>query len=267
MKILITGAAGRIGHCLRHGLAGRHEMRLFDREPIAPCGRACHSAGCRAASDEARVGIVGDLNDLEALRRACEGAEAVVHLAGTRREAPFVEDLVPNNIVGTYNVLEAARQSGVRRVVFASSAQSVAAYPKEREVTVADEACPSSLYGAAKVLGESMGRYYFDKCGLEFVGLRIGWLLDASDAVLRRDGYARRIWLSPRDCVQLFARALEAPSEKFEGCCVAFGTSLIRPARLRLDEARALGYEPLDDIALIPIEKAIEKAIEEPALT
>ncbi len=233
-QILVTGAAGRIGRLLMASLGQLHQMRGFD-----------------CAALEGTDSEVGNLTDLAALRRAMEGADVVVHLAGTKKEAPFVDDLVPNNVIGLYNVFEAARDAGVRRIVFASSAQSVAAYPAAQKLTVADPPRPSSLYGATKVLGETLGRFYFDKYGVEFVGLRIGWVLAPDDPVLRRDGYGRQIWLSPADTLRLFRCAVEKPDV---GYAVVFGTSRTQSQRLSLHEARErLGYEPQDDVAAIPL--------------
>lgn len=242
LKILVTGAAGRIGRLLMASLEERHEMRGFDCAAL----KGTHSE-------------VGNLTDLAALRRAMEGADVVVHLAGTKKEAPFVDDLVPNNVIGLYNVFEAARDAGVRRIVFASSAQTVAAYPPAQKLTVADAPRPSSLYGATKALGETLGRFYFDKYDIEFVGIRIGWVLPPDDLILRRDGYGRQIWLSPADALRLFRCAIEKPDV---GCAIVFGTSRTQGERLSLHEARELlGYEPQDDVGAIPLaEKAVFQA-------
>lgn len=233
-KILVTGAAGRIGRLLMADLGESHEMRGFDCVPMEDANSQ-----------------VGDLTDEAAVRRAMQGVDVVVHLAGTKKEAPWVEKLVPNNVIGLYHVFEAARDAGVRRVVFASSAQSVAAYPAARNLTVADPPRPSSLYGATKVLGETLGRYYFDKHGVEFVGIRIGWVLPPDDDILRRDSYGRQIWLSPIDAVRLFRCAIE---KRDVGYAVVFGTSRTQSERLSLREARELlGYEPHDDVCSIPM--------------
>lgn len=234
-KVLITGAAGSIGSCLRAGLEGRYDLRGFD-----------HTAASHGSD------AMGDLIDLNALKRAMQGVQVVIHLAATKKEAPFVEDLVPNNIIGLYNVFEAAREAGVRRLVFASSVQTVAGYPKGQTIHVADAPRPSSLYGATKVFGETLGRYYFDQHGMEFVGLRIGWFLPYDAEPLQRG--LCNIWLSPHDCVRLFERAIEQPDV---GYAVVFGTSITPFERLSLAEARELlGYEPQDDVAQFAIDTA-----------
>jgi uronate dehydrogenase len=100
--------------------------------------------------------ILGDIQDFDALRAAMAGVDVVVHLAATSDEAPFLEQLVPNNVVGLYNTYEAARQAGVRRIVFASTCQTMLSYPREATVDVLDPPRPSSMYGATKVFGETL---------------------------------------------------------------------------------------------------------------
>ncbi len=237
LKVLVTGAAGHVGCYLLDGFQGRYDLRAFDRAPM----------------EGPWASLTGDLTDADALRRAMRGVDVVVHLAATRKEAPFIEDLVPNNIVGLYNTFEAARKAGVRRIVFASSAQTVSAYPEGRTIEIADPPRPSSLYGVTKVLGETMGRFYHDKYGLEFVGIRIGWFLFPGDERLRR---GRNIWLSPGDAVRLFRAAIEKPDV---GYAVVFGTSKTEAERLSRREAReVLGYEPHDDVADLPEDDSSE---------
>jgi NAD+ dependent glucose-6-phosphate dehydrogenase len=109
-----------------------------------------------------------------------------------------------------------------------------------------------TLYGATKVLGEVMGRYYHDKHGLEFVGIRIGWFQDYDSEYLRTHEGARMIWLSPGDAIRLLRRAIEA---EHVGFTLAFGTSKTSFERLSLTSAREeLGYAPQDDVATIPFE-------------
>ena len=104
--VLVTGAAGRIGRAVVRELTARgHRVRAFDRTP-AP-----------AAAEV----VVGDLTDAAAVRHAARGAETLVHLAATPDDDDFLTQLLPNNLVGVYHVLEAARLVGVKRLVLASS--------------------------------------------------------------------------------------------------------------------------------------------------
>ncbi len=118
-RILITGAAGKIGNALRRGLHGSYSLiRLAD---IAPLGTAA------AGEDLATT----DIRDLAALERAMAGIDCVVHLAGVPEEAAW-ETVLPLNIEGCYNVFEAARRCGVKRVIFASSNHAVGFHRRER---------------------------------------------------------------------------------------------------------------------------------------
>jgi len=165
------------------------------------------------------------------------------------KEAPFAEEIVPSNIVGVYNTFEAAREAGVRRIVYASSCHVVGFRATQQTFEVADPFQPETTYGASKAFGEVLGRYYHDHHDLEFVAIRIGWLIPYDDPDLRTSGLKRRIWLSPRDAVSLFRLAIEKPEV---GYAVVFGTSITSQEILSLRSARdALGYEPQDDVVAL----------------
>ena len=172
----------------------------------------------------------------------------LVHFAAQSDEAPFVESLVPGNVVGLYNAFEAASQSGtVKRIVFASTVQTMGAYPHEHKIEVTDLPRPNSLYGATKILGEAMGRWYYDHRNLQFVGIRIGWYQDYDSLALRKHRGARTIWLSPGDCASLVIRSIE---KEDVGYALVFGTSRTSRERLSLASAReSLDWEPSDDVA------------------
>lgn len=231
MKVLLTGPSGRLGPHLLEPFRVAYDLATFDRIP----------------SDEPQS-FVGDLSAIEPLRAAMRGVEVVVHLAAKSDEAPFVEELVAPNVIGVYNVLEAARLENVRRMVFASSVQAVgrgihvSQGPLETDVLPH----PNSFYGATKVLGEALGRIYQDKHNLEFIALRIGAFQPYDSPHLQRKGM-RELWLSPRDAVALFRAAIETPGI---GYAIVNGTSITERERLSLQSAREiLGYEPQDDIA------------------
>lgn len=211
----------------------RYELATFDREsdPNDP------------------LSFAGDLQSVEALQRAMEGCAAVVHMAATSDDAPFVEQVLPNNIIGMYNVLEAARLARVQRLVFASSVQAIGSGMKWQDkstgpFTARMMPLPGNSYGASKVWGEAMGRTYFDKHKLEFVAIRIG-AFQPYDSPWLKEGRAKDIWLSPRDMFQLLWRAIETPAV---GYAIVHGTSRVPNERMSLREARELlGYEPEDN--------------------
>ncbi|WP_300612261.1 NAD(P)-dependent oxidoreductase [Trebonia sp.] len=225
--ILITGAAGQIGTMLRPRLArpGR-ALRLLDVVPIA--------AG---PGEEA---VTASVTDLTAMTRACDGADAVIHLGGIPSEAPW-DRILDVNINGAYVVFEAARRAGVARVVFASSNHAVGFSPRS-QFPVPDYAfpAPDTYYGVSKAAGEALAALYSRRYGIDAICVRIL-------SCFARPASVRMLstWLSPDDAGRLFEACLTAPSPGFR---VVFGVSAnSRGGWVSLAEARALGYEPRDD--------------------
>ncbi len=233
LKLLITGAGGRIGTVLLPALQERFTVRNFNLNPI-PGDPAC---------------FLGDLQDLEALKRAMDDQDVVFHLAATSTERPFVEQLLPNNILGMYNLLEAACACGVPRIVFASTVHTMTppkdnGEPQEQRWTqTRDPFNPDSRYGATKAFGEVLGRYYYEQHGLEFVAVRIGWFCAAEERATDND-YLKHIWLSPRDALEIFSRAIELPDLGF--LTVMATSKCPRPWMSLKETQEVLGYEPQD---------------------
>jgi uronate dehydrogenase len=226
-RVLLTGAAGRVGSCLRAGLReGLRELRLSDVSPVEPLVAGETSAPA-------------DLRDFDAVARAVDGVEAVVHLGAVPDEAPF-DELAGPNLHGVYHVFEAARRSGVRRVVFASSNHATGFYPTAQRLTGAEPVRPDGLYGASKAYGEALGHMYADRFGLEVVSVRIGSMTAGDPSEPRH----LSTWLSRGDTVRLFAACLTAPSV---GYAVVYGVSANTRGWWDLGPARALGYEPVDN--------------------
>src|SRR5712692_9527663 len=224
-KILITGAAGDVGGHLRRELAGRYELRLSDIRPVK-----------NLASGEEFIG--GDCASLADMLRVTRGVAAVVHLSGFSVEGSW-EVILRANIVGTYNVFEAARRNGVRRLVFATSNHAVGFYDREDIIDHRVYPKPDSRYGVSKVFGEALGSLYADKYGMEVVCMRIG-------NVNPRPMDKRRlsIWLSPRDLAQLVGIAIDREGLRFE---IVYGISGNRRRWYDNSNAERLGYRPQDD--------------------
>jgi uronate dehydrogenase len=225
-RILITGAAGAIGSTLRRGLRGRYPLlRLSD---VAALG----------AADEGEEIVPCELGDLNALADVCRGCDAVLHFGGTPREASW-EVIHANNIVGAYNMFEAARRQGVRRFIYASSNHVIGFHPQHRPVDSRSEPRPDTRYGVSKVYGEALGRLYADKHGMEVICLRIG-----SFRPKPTDVRMLCTWLSPDDMVRLAIAALEARNIHFE---VVYGVSANTRTNWDLSGAERLGYRPQDN--------------------
>ncbi|MCC6790527.1 MAG: NAD(P)-dependent oxidoreductase, partial [Thermomicrobiales bacterium] len=201
MRVLLTGAAGRIGSALFAETAGRFRYRLADLEIDA-----------LAPGDDHEV-VRLDIADLAACQAACVDMDAVVHLAADPSpEAKFYPSLLENNIKGVYNVFRAAKDAGCRRVIFASSGHAVAGYPLDVPIATDIPIRPVTLYGATKCFGEAVGAYFAYAEDLPTIAIRIGayeapWLHDdPTPANLSA-------YVSPRDLNQLIIRCLEAPSD------------------------------------------------------
>ena len=148
--MLVTGAGGRIGTVLREAWRGRFPLlRLVD---------VC-DLGVAAPGEEL---VQLDITDFAGVRGALEEIDIVVHLAGITTEDLFSR-LLEANVRGTFNIFEAARQRGVRRVVFASSNHVTGFYPRAQRIGPNHPVRPDSMYGATKAFGEAVGRLYADK--------------------------------------------------------------------------------------------------------
>jgi uronate dehydrogenase len=225
-RVLITGAAGGIGRRLRADLAGAYPLlRLSDRVSPATAG----------AGEEV---VVADLADLSACEALCAGIDGIVHLGGQAIEADWAT-VLQANIVGCYNLFEAARRRGVRRVVFASTNHVIGFYPRATRIDHQVPPRPDSRYGVSKAFGEALGRLYADKYGLGVMCIRIG---NFGDRPLDRRRLS--IWISPRDFTQLVRIGLEHPDLHYE---VVYGAS--ESDRSWWDNANAyrLGYRPEDE--------------------
>ncbi len=225
-RVLITGAAGAIGRTLHAGLAGRYPLlRLADVREIAAIG---------AEQQPVRA----DLADFDAMLRVTDGIDCIVHLAGVPREGAW-DVILPNNIIGTYNLFEAARLNRVRRVVFASSNHAVGFHPVSRRLDPDSLPRPDTRYGVSKIFGEALGRLYADKHGLSVACLRIGSFRERPE-----DERQLSTWISPRDMVELARCCIEAPEYHF---LMLYGVSANTRSRWDNGDAALIGFCALDD--------------------
>jgi uronate dehydrogenase len=224
-KILITGAAGRVGTAVRPFLAERFALRSFDLRPATD----------PAPGEEV---VVGDLNAAGDLAAALEGVDAVLHLACALGLELGFEASLDANYRATVALLEATRRAGVRRFVYASSHHVFGAHRRDGFDPYALPLAPDAYYGLGKAFGELACSLYAHRFSLQTLVVRIG---NVDPTV--SDDRTLRLWVSARDLAQLFAIGLEHPRIAFE---VVYGVSIC-PSPLFPDPvARRLGYEPVD---------------------
>jgi uronate dehydrogenase len=222
-RLLITGAAGAIGTVLRPALReGLAELRLSDIADVTDL--AANETFVRA-----------DLTDFDAVQRAVDGVDAVVHLGAVPNEAAF-EVIAGPNLHGVYHVLEACRRAGVPRIVYASSNHATGMYPVGEPLDGGVTPRPDGLYGASKVFGEAMARMYVDRFGLTAVCLRIG-----SFKARPEEERELSTWLSHADGVRLVQAALTADVD----FAIVYGASA--NTRRWWPADTAIGFVPEDD--------------------
>lgn len=226
MKLVLTGAAGRLGSYLREPLAKMAES-LVSTDIADDIGKLYPSETYMKA----------DLASLDDMMKVIEGADMVIHFGAFVDEGPF-EKLLGPNFVGAYNVWEAAFRHKLKRVVYASSIHAVGMYPKNEFIGADVPHRPDTFYGLAKCFAEDLGRMYWEKRGLESVHMRI---LSCAEANNPR---ALGSWLSYDDLIQLVTRCIDTPVTGFS---VIYGVS--NNDRAPVDNAKAsfLGYQPKDN--------------------
>jgi NAD+ dependent glucose-6-phosphate dehydrogenase len=260
INVLVTGAYGLIGNLVYARLAGqpdRYDVFGTSRRP----GPSQRAEGIETYPIPPAKLRISDLTDFEAVQRAVQGMDVVVHMAADPSGAEGWESILNNNIVGSYHLFEACRLAGVRRVLYASSNQVAFGYfdfkiyqalraghinPKDfaapRPVHHTQPARPLNLYSCSKVFGEGLAHMYAQTHNLSCIVLRIGWVL-AEDRPPSPLGGG--LWCSQRDCVQLVELAINAPgSLRFD---VFFVQSENANNLVDIQHAKdVLGYAPQD---------------------
>lgn len=195
-RILITGATGGVGLVLVERLAADYDVVEHGRTP----------KNDRQEKTLRRA----DLTDYDDALALMDGVDTVVHLAGSASPDSTWDDVLDANIVGFRNALEAAREAGVRRFVYASSNHAMGMYDRHEQWPVYPHQLqrPDSLYGVSKVFGEALGRFYHDEHGIDFISLRIGWMSD--DPLSVEEELLRAMWLSEDDTERVVRCAIEA---------------------------------------------------------
>ena len=224
-RLLLTGAAGGLGKVLRQRMSPfADNLRVSDRVDLG-------------AVNPGEEVMLCDLSDKSAVGRLVKGVDAVVHFGGISVEDRF-DPILKSNIVGVFNLYEAVRKHGVKRVVFASSNHVIGFYRQEEKIDADAPMRPDSLYGVSKCFGENLSRFYFDRYGIETVCLRIG-----SSFPQVKDRRMLATFLSYDDLVELVRCSLFAPNV---GHTVIFGTSDNSLSWWNNAKAAHIGFVPKD---------------------
>ncbi|MFZ2650022.1 MAG: NAD(P)-dependent oxidoreductase [Burkholderiaceae bacterium] len=222
-RLLLTGAAGALGCVLRPRL--QRVCTVLRVSDMADLGGA-------AAGEEL---VPARLEDKAAMLSLLSAVDAVVHLGAVSTEHSF-EEVLPANIVGTYNLYEAARRQGVRRIVFASSNHVTGFYRQDEVIGPRSPMRPDGYYGLSKAFGENLAQFYWDRYAIETVSLRIG-----SAYPEPKDRRMLATWLSYDDLERLVLAGLSAP---VVGHSVVYGMSDNSATWWDNTSARHIGFRP-----------------------
>jgi nucleoside-diphosphate-sugar epimerase len=216
VKILVTGASGYVAKFVIEELTKNHELILFSRR---------HPSQGPYATETESVFVQGDLTSLDYCRKAVSGVQVIAHIGGINVPS---DDTFRVNAVGTYNLMEAAREAGVRRVVLASSncalghCFQVTNRPFEVRYLPFDEVHPSAIednYGLSKFVNEVTLETYVRAYGIEGIALRLNWCWGPAELEWRASqpfnpvDHMAGFWayVDMRDVAQAFRVALEVP--------------------------------------------------------
>jgi nucleoside-diphosphate-sugar epimerase len=234
-RVLVTGAAGRIGSYFAEHSSQKYELVLMVRDKDDA-----------AEIEQYGEVVTAELSDLERLKEVCSGIDTIVHMAGDPSPTATWQELLDANIIGTYNIMVAAKAVGCRRVIHASSIHAVSGYASDVQVKTTDPVNPGDLYGVSKCFGEALGRYMSEKEGLSVITLRIGAFQPPESARDEKKAFSLfDAWVSHRDMNQLINRCIDSENINF---AIFHGVSNNRFKRMDISDARELlGYEPQDD--------------------
>ena len=235
LKVHVTGAYGLIGNLTYRHLSSKNDYEVY--------GSGRRKASSDRIDDEALMQIpddrfsLADLTNRDAVSGALSGMDAVVHLGAVPDPGASFEDVLNSNIVGTYNVLEVCRESGIRRLIYASSVMASWGYSRFDEpyvsllegrleglpdpmpiVRVTDPPRPTEPYSASKIWGEGICRTYHDAHGFSVVCLRIGWVNKENEAT---EPFLRSVWCSQTDITNIIELALKATANPGYEICYA----------------------------------------------
>lgn len=236
-KVLFLGATGRIGPSLIEEYLKHYKK---DYEIILGIHKKGQTHGLKT--------VKFDLTNIKKLKSIMKGIDTVVNLAANSNpNAKFSEILEPN-IIGAYNVFEAARQSKVKRVIFASSVHAIRGYKIGEKVRHNYVPKPTCYYGASKIWGESLCYIYSSKYDMSCLAIRVGAYVSNNlkkKVCLTRDNFDYVI--SQRDMAQLIYRCVVAPKKIKYGILAGISNNNNKYMDLKYTK-KLVGYKPQDNV-------------------
>ena len=241
MKIGITGAEGTIGSVLRKGLSNKYKISSF------------------TLKNQDFESIQMDLSNNNEIQGKFEGLDALIHLAADPRPEASWESVKKNNIEATFNVYNEVKKAGVKKIIFASTnhtqhGDTLLTTPetldlqKSKILSLENNTNPDSLYAVSKLFGEDLGKYFSEQYKIKFIGLRIGWIVKGDDPTVMcgtpSEDYLRSMYLSHRDCIQVFERALESSSNYLIAYAISNNSRKVFDLK---ETSRTLNFNPEDN--------------------
>ncbi|WP_281354892.1 NAD-dependent epimerase/dehydratase family protein [Chelativorans xinjiangense] len=217
MNVLITGGAGWLGMALSEVVAQHHVVRAFDPQPFPDIRKDLHVKG-----------IVGSITDRQAVADAVSGQDAVIHAAVADWRAGMHEVGDPHpfdvNVWGTYNILDAARLAGIKRIILIAAAET---HVDHSPGTLVDHKTPyrgvPKIYDLTKRLQEEIGSWFAAMYGLDVVAFRLGTIVDLKLGRKRHGGpegwnksMRKHSWIDRYDVGRACLRALEENPQGFQ---------------------------------------------------
>ncbi|CAM1344175.1 NAD-dependent epimerase/dehydratase family protein [Tenacibaculum amylolyticum] len=228
-KILITGGFGKIAQYFVKNFWHKYEITIAD-------------IVIKDFSYPESVKVVkADLTDLEVCKNLCIGIDTIIHLAGIANPDSSFDKVLSANIIASKNIFEAAAQANCKRLIYASSAQTIEGYSEDIQINKNMPVRPKNFYGVSKCFGEALGAYYAFQENISVICLRIGAYEFPSDfsEMNARDLSA---FLHPDDCNQLLDKCIETKDLKYE---ILNAISNNRYKRLDITETiEKVGYTP-----------------------
>ena len=225
-KLVLTGAAGRLGSYLREPLSQMCD-ELISTDLSDNIGSTYNGERY----------VKADLANFDEVNKIMDGAEMIIHFGALSDEDSF-ENILNSNIIGSYNVWEAAARNKVDRVIYASSIHAVGMYPKNQQIGINVPHRPDTFYGLAKCFTEDLAKMYFEKNGVEAVCLRIASCAPVN--TLR----GLSSWLSYNDLIQLVIRSIET---SYTGFTTLYGVSNNDRKNVDNTDASHIGFLPKDN--------------------